>query len=209
MRKNTKIIAFGATTLTLAFGGWFSYQEYFTNGLDSLPDRVCDQSVQRETVIHILPDSRSAQVGSGTNGSGYSFMYSCHIYGDGDSILSGEVQIQNSSQRSWENYYKSYGGKSEGLTEQTSSDRIYALSKSDFASVYAPCVPTGKNPGKASQAYALVSEVRVIGESRATGVALHQALTDFAYGLTRHAYTAGKCKNIQDFPDELPRYREE
>ncbi|WP_329414230.1 hypothetical protein OG802_26210 [Streptomyces sp. NBC_00704] len=209
MRKNTKILALGAATLTLAMGGWFSYQEYFTKGLDSLPEKVCDESVPRETVIRILPESRSAEEGSDTSGSGNGFMYSCHIYGDGDSILSGEVKIQNSSVKGWEDYYQSYGGKSGAAAEKVSFNGMHALARSNFASIYVPCVPSTTKPGTTSGNYALVSEVRVIGESRTAGTALHQALTDFAYGITQHAHRAGNCGSDITFPTQPPRFEED
>ncbi|MFF3936373.1 hypothetical protein [Streptomyces phaeofaciens] len=206
MRKNIKILTLGTAILALTIGGWFSYQEFFTKGLDHLSAKVCDEGVKRETVIRVLPDTRSAEEGADTNGAGYGFTFSCHIYTAGDSILSGEAQIQDSSQEAWKDYYESYGGKSKGAAEETSSSGIYALSRGDFASVYIPCVPSGSKADSASQAYALITEVRVIGGSRATGLDLHQALTDFAYEISRHAYTLGKCPDAQDFPEELPRF---
>ncbi|MFD9323016.1 hypothetical protein ACFWDQ_36105 [Streptomyces sp. NPDC060053] len=208
MRMNRKILTLSAAALALTIGGWFSYQEFFTSGLEKLPDKVCDESIKRETVIRVLPDTRSAEDGADTNGTGDGFMFSCHIYTAGDSILSGEAQIQDSSQKTWENYYKSYGGKSKGASEQTSSRGIYAISRGDFASVYVPCVPSGSKADDASQAYSLISEVRVIGESRSAGHDLHQALTDFAYELTRRAYALGRCEDGQSFPAELPRFKE-
>ncbi|MFS4097454.1 hypothetical protein [Streptomyces sp. AF1A] len=53
---------------------------------------------------------------------------------------------------------------------------------------------------------ALVAEADVIGKSRVSGAALGQALTDFAYQLTRHAYDLAGCKGARDFPAQLPRY---
>ncbi|MFH9862682.1 hypothetical protein [Streptomyces sp. NPDC017202] len=206
MGKNKKIAILGTATFTLAIGAWFSYQEFFTKGLDNLSSRVCDEGVERDTVRRVLPDTRSAEEGADTNGSGDSFMFSCRVYTANDSILSGEAKIQDSSQKTWEKYYKSYGGESKGETEQSSSDGIYALSKEDFASVYVPCVPNGSRPDDASQEYALVTEVRVIGESRITGIDLHQALTDFAYQITRRAYSLGDCQGVQEFPEKLPRF---
>ncbi|MEU9269236.1 hypothetical protein AB0E04_27830 [Streptomyces sp. NPDC048251] len=208
MRKNIRMLALGAAVLGLAAGSWISYHQFFTNGLDQLPAKVCDGSVQRDTVIRVLPDTRSAEEGAENHGTGDGFMFSCHVYAGDDSILSGEVKVQDSSRNSWEKYYKSYGGKSEGPAEQTSASGIYALSRGNFASIYVPCIPSGSNSDDASQAYALISEVRVIGESRASGLELHQALTDFAYELTRRAYELGKCKNVQSFPDGLPRLEE-
>ncbi|MEU8654010.1 hypothetical protein [Streptomyces sp. NPDC048737] len=206
MDKNKKIAITGTATLALAIGAWFSYQEFFTKGLDNLPSRVCDEGVERDTVRRVLPDTRSAEEGADINGSGDSFIFSCRIYTANDSILSGEAKIQDSSQKTWEKYYKSYGGEPKGATVQTSSDGIYALAKEDFASVYTPCVPNESRSDDASQEYALVTEVRVIGESRTTGIDLHQALTDFAYQITRRAYSLGDCQSPQDFPEKLPRF---
>ncbi|MFE9678624.1 hypothetical protein ACFYO5_31700 [Streptomyces sp. NPDC006259] len=206
MSKSTKIVALITALLALTTGVWFSYREVFTRGLDHLPSKVCDEAVKRETVMRTLPDARSAEEGSDTIGAGYGFMFTCHINTTSESLLSGESEIQDSSQKSWEKYYKSYGGESKGKTEQTAEGGVYALSRGDFASVYVPCVPRGSKAVDASQAPALITEVRVIGESRATGPALHQALVDFAYEMTRHAYALGKCQNAHKFPDELPRF---
>lgn len=206
MGKNKKIAILGTATFTLVIGVWFSYQEFFTKGLDNLPSRVCDEGVERDTVRRVLPDTRSAEEGADTNGSGDSFMFSCRVYTANDSILSGEAKIQDSSQKAWEKYYKFYGGEPKGEIGQSSSDGIYALSKEDFASVYVPCIPNGSRPDVASQEYAMVTEVRVIGESRTTGIDLQQALADFAYEMTRHAYITGKCQNAHQFPEELPRF---
>ncbi|MEU7421037.1 hypothetical protein [Streptomyces antibioticus] len=206
MRKNGRTWALGAAVLVLTAGGWVSYQKIFTEGLDRLPAAVCDGSVQRDTVIRVLPDSRSAQEGAKAHGTGDSFLFGCHIYAGDDSILSGDVQIEDSSQKTWAKYYKSYAGKSKETPEQASSHGIDALARKEYASVYVPCVPKGKEADEATQAYALVAEVRVIGESRTTGRDLHQALSDFAYQLTRHAYELAGCKESVDFPDELPRF---
>ncbi|MDR6980575.1 hypothetical protein J2X68_007315 [Streptomyces sp. 3330] len=208
MRKNIKMLALGSAVLGLTAGSWISYQQLFTKGLDHLPAEVCDGAARRDTVIRLLPDTRSAEEDGETHGAGDTFMFGCHVYAGDDSLLSGEVKIQDSSRQAWETYYKSYGGPSQGSAEQTSASGIYALSRGKFASIYVPCVPSGSNPDDASQAYALISEVRVIGESRASGLGLHQALTDFAYELTRHAYDLGKCENGQSFPDKLPRWAE-
>ncbi|GHI04450.1 hypothetical protein [Streptomyces cellostaticus] len=37
---------------------------------------------------------------------------------------------------------------------------------------------------------------------------LRQALTDFAYQLTQHAYKLAECKDSRGFPKELPRYKD-
>lgn len=48
----------------------------------------------------------------------------------------------------------------------------------------------------------------MIGESRASGAALRQAVTDFAYQLTKHAYELAECQAPRTLPEELPRYEE-
>ncbi|MET9128271.1 hypothetical protein [Streptomyces antibioticus] len=199
-------MALGAASLALAVGGWISYKKIYTEGLDRLPAAVCDGSVQRDTVIRVLPDSRKAEEGAKTLGKGKGFLFGCYIYADDDSILSGDVQIEDSSQNTWEKYYTSYSGESKEAPERASSRGIDALARKEFASVYVPCVPKGREADEATQAYALVAEVRVLGESRVTGHDLHQALSDFAYQLTRHAYGLAGCKGSVDFPDELPRF---
>jgi hypothetical protein len=209
MRRKITILAVGAAALGLTAAGWVSYQEFFTDGLARLPAEVCGGGVKRGTVIRVLPDTRKAEEGSKTHGTGSDFMFGCHVYAGDDSILSGEVKIQDSSQKSWNSFYQSYGGKSELPGNRISLDGIHAISRDDFASVYVSCLPRGSKETEASQAYALIAEARVAGESRVTGIALRQALTDFAYELTRHAYALGKCQKIQNFPSELPRFKED
>ncbi|MGW6927181.1 hypothetical protein ACWGA9_38960 [Streptomyces sp. NPDC054950] len=48
----------------------------------------------------------------------------------------------------------------------------------------------------------------MIGDSRASGAALRQAVTDFAYQLTKHAYELAECQARRTLPEELPRYQE-
>ncbi|MEU9665646.1 hypothetical protein AB0E25_08650 [Streptomyces bobili] len=208
MTKNKKSLVLGTAILALTIGVWFAYQQLFTKGLDHLPAKPCNEGVRRETVIRVLPDTKSAEEGANTTGSGNGFMFGCHIYIAGGSILSGEAQIGDSSQKAWEAYYKSYGRKPNEAAERASSNGIYALSKGNFASVYIPCVPRGIKAYDVSQDYSLITEVRVIGESRSTGLELHQALSDFAYEMTQRAYTLGKCQNSQEFPEKLPRFEE-
>ncbi|MGX4691709.1 hypothetical protein [Streptomyces sp. JNUCC 63] len=74
--------------------------------------------------------------------------------------------------------------------------------------MYVPCAPPGVPSYNASQPYAVVGEALVYGRAKVTGVPLHQALTDFAYQLTKHAYKLAECKAPRDFPEQLPRYEE-
>jgi hypothetical protein len=52
----------------------------------------------------------------------------------------------------------------------------------------------------------VVGEAWLHGPAKAKGVALRQALTDFAYQVTQHAYASAECKAPRNFPKELPRY---
>ncbi|MFJ5310235.1 hypothetical protein [Streptomyces sp. NPDC088350] len=206
MKKRARGTILGIAALGLLGGGWFGYQQVFTKGLDHLPSKVCDNAAKRDTVIRVLPDTRSAKEGAKQENPGKNFSFYCHIYTSDDSILSGEVQVQDSSAKAWADYYRGYGGADEGEVERVSLKDVQALSKTHMSSVYTPCVPRGVKAAEASQSYALVTEVRVIGKSRTNGLALRQALTDFAYQITRRAYELGECQPTRTFAGELPHY---
>lgn len=192
----------------LGGGGWFAYQQIFTKGLDELPPKVCDKAVDREAVVRVLPDTRSADEEAKPTGAGKNFALNCRIYTSGDSILSGEAKIQDASEQSWINFY---GGKVNDRIIRVSTDGVAALAQRDnahaTASVYVACTPRGVQAADASESYALITEARVVGDTRVTDAALRQAVTDFAYQLTKRAYELGECQNTRTLPDELPRYK--
>ncbi len=208
MRNATRYLALGAVALCLVGGGWFGYQQLFTKGLDKLSAAVCDKAVTRETVVRVLPDSRSADQSAERSGSGTNFSFRCRVVTSGDSFLSGEVKIQDASERTWADFYGSHAGTT---LLRSSADGVEALAQLDnhhgTASVYVPCVPRGAQADTASESYALVAEARAIGDTRSTGTSLRQAVTDFAYQLTKHAYELGDCRQPHTFPAELPRYK--
>lgn len=192
--------------LVLVCGGLFLF---FVKGLYLLPDKVCEASVQRDLVIRTLPRARAADDWADHQGSGRDFMFDCRVSTSGHSILSGGVNLRESSRADWEDGY----GSSAGTTVvRTSAGRVAGLAQVDadhgVASVYVPCEPkdSRKGEGSASGPRALVAEATVTGKSRVSGAALRQALTDFAYQLTRHAYALAECKGPGDFPARLPRY---
>ncbi|MGV9902912.1 hypothetical protein ACWDU8_10580 [Streptomyces sp. NPDC003388] len=190
-----------AVILVLVCGGLFVF---FVKGLYLLPDKVCEGSVQRDVVIRTLPLARAAEEWSDHRGRGADFMFGCRVSTSGDSILSGSVNLRVSSKDEWERGYGSDGG---ARVVRTSAGRVAGLAQLDddgVASVYVPCEPKGA--GEVSGASALVAEVAVTGKSRASGAARRQALTDFAYQLTRHAYVLAGCKGLSDFPERLPHY---
>lgn len=206
LRKSHSVRRFfvGAAILVLVSGGLFLF---FVKGLYLLPDKVCEASVQRDLVIRTLPRARAADEWADHKGSGRDFMFDCRISTSGDSILSGGVNLRESSKSDWAEGYGSHAGTA---VVRTGAGRVAGLAQVDtehgVASVYVPCEPKNRREGDESRPRALVAEASGTGRSRASGAALRQALTDFAYQLTRHAYGLAECKGVIAFPEQLPRY---
>lgn len=195
----------GLTIVGLVSGAFFLY---FIKGLYLLPDKVCDGAVQRDIAIRTLPRARAAEEWADQGGTGRRFSFACRVSTSGDSIMSGQVDLRKSSKAAW---VDSYGSLAADHVIRVSKDGVEALAQMDSdtdssASVYVPCVPTNMKEGDASHTYALVANAAVTGKSRATGTELRQALTDFAYQLTKHAYKLAECKDPRSFPEKLPRY---
>ncbi|GGL11936.1 hypothetical protein GCM10010094_86090 [Streptomyces flaveus] len=70
------------------------------------------------------------------------------------------------------------------------------------------CAPPVVPSYNASAAYAVITEVSIGGDAKATGATLRQTLPDVAYRLTEHAYKLAECKAPRDFSEELPRYED-
>ncbi|MFF8728209.1 hypothetical protein ACF073_17195 [Streptomyces sp. NPDC015171] len=198
-----KLVACVVGLLLVGTGAWFA----LTTGLDRLPSKVCDGAVERDLVIRTLPRTRTAEEGSERRREGVDLRFSCHVYTSADSILSGVARVDDASPQAWLSHY---GGSPARRTVRVSSDGIEALAEVDgdggSSSVYVPCDPRGVRAGDADRTYAVVAEAQVVGKARVSGTALGQALTDFAYRLTEHAYELAGCEKPRDFPDELPRY---
>jgi hypothetical protein len=137
-------------------------------------------------------------------------MFSCHVFTSADSILSGMARVEDASVQQWLNHY---GASTEGDAVRVSVDGAEALAELDLdngnSSVYVPCVPRGVRADDANESYAIVTEASVIGEGRISGAALRQAVTDFAYQLTKHTYDVAECRDPRALPEELPRYEED
>ncbi|WP_405616561.1 hypothetical protein [Streptomyces sp. NBC_00076] len=193
------------TAVGLAGGAAFLF---FIKGLYLLPEKVCAGAAQRDLAIQTLPRARAADEWSDQRGTGRNFSFACRISTSGNSILSGQVDLRNSSKASWVDFY---GDAASRQVIRISEGDLGALAQLDgdsvSASVYLPCVPTGIEEGDESKPYALVADASVTGKSRATEAELRQALTDFAYQLTKHAYKLADCKTPRDFPEKLPRYQ--
>ncbi|MER6559884.1 hypothetical protein ABT300_19550 [Streptomyces sp. NPDC001027] len=183
---------------------------FFMKGLYLLPDKVCDGAVQRDIAVQILPRARAAEEYSSQGGTGDNFDFYCTVSTSGNSTLSGMVDLRDASTSAWEEHYGSLAGNH--VVRVTRGD-IEALAQTDddseISSVYVPCRPRNMKEDAGKQKYALIAEVSVNGKSQATGGELRQALTDFAYQLTRHAYKLAECKEPRGFPEALPRYEDD
>ncbi|MGW5368171.1 hypothetical protein ACWER6_07620 [Streptomyces sp. NPDC004009] len=200
-----KFVACVAGLLLVGTGVWFA----LTTGLERLPSKVCDGAVDRGLVIRTLPRTRTADEGAQRRREGADLRFSCHINTSADSILSGVARVDDASPQTW---LAHYGGSGVRRTVRVSSDGIEALAEIDgdsaSSSVYVACTPRGVRTDSANQSYAVVAEAHVVGKTRVSGVALGQALTDFAYQLTKHAHELAECRETRRFPAELPRYKD-
>ncbi|MFE9095590.1 hypothetical protein [Streptomyces sp. NPDC007264] len=181
--------------------------QFFTKGLEHLHAKICDGAVERNLVVQLLPPARSAEEGSEHRNSGDRLTYYCHVVTSSDSSLWGEARVRPVSKTDWLDGYRGSGGDNSII--RTSIDGIEALAQLDGeqAAVYVACVPPAVPSYNASEDYAVITRVEASGDVKATGMALRQALTDFAYRLTKHAYGLAECKVPRNFPEELPRYK--
>ncbi|MET7288596.1 hypothetical protein [Streptomyces sp. NPDC005573] len=203
-RRNARVILLLLLALGIFCGaGWM----FLNKGLYLLPDKMCEGTLERNTVQQLLPRTRSADSGSDIRGSGGDLAFWCHVTTSDRSAVSGEAKVRPVSRAQWLDYYQNSGTRK---IMRVSMGDMQALAQIDpgetTSSVYVPCEPSGVPAYKGSQPYAVVGEARVDGSAGLTGVPLHQALTDFAYRLTEHAYKLAGCKAHRDFPERLPRY---
>lgn len=203
--RNTRVVLLFLVVLGLFCGaGW----TFLNKGLYLLPGKMCEGTLERDMVKSVLPSARSADSGSDSRGPGDGLTFWCYVTTSNDSSISGEARVQPISRERWLAYYRGSGGQDRIIRVSVGS--IEALAQvnpgADTSSVYVPCAPPSVPSYNASQPYAVVGEARIDGPAKATGVPLRQALTDFAYQLTKHAYKLAECKEPRDFPEELPRY---
>ena len=202
MKKNPRALLYIGAGCLLLTGGFTGYHFLFTNGLEKLPHEVCSGAVDRETAVRALPPSRSAEEGDRSGSPGQHFFFSCYIYSGDESTLSGESQASDSSVATWMDFYK--GKRGGDKLVRIRKGPVQALSlPGGLVSVYVPCTPPRTDPGEAVQSYSLITEARTIGETRAKGEELRQAVTDFAYAITKHAYRVGECQERISLPANL------
>ncbi|MFG2120559.1 hypothetical protein [Streptomyces sp. NPDC048710] len=205
--SRTRVILLFFVALGLFCGaGWL----FLNKGLYLLPDKMCEGTLERDMVKEVLPRAQSADSGSDRQGAGDDLTFWCHVTTSDDVSLSGEARVQPASPEEWLEAYRGSGIRHRII--RVSVGDIEALAQidpsADTSSVYVPCAPPGVPAYNASESYAVIGETRVYGRPKATGVPLRQALTDFAYQLSKHAYKLAECKAPRDFPAELPRYKD-
>lgn len=205
--SRTKVILLFFVALGLFCGaGWL----FLNKGLYLLPDKMCEGTLKRDMVKQVLPRAQSADSGSDSQGAGDNLSFWCHVTTSDDVSLSGEARVQSVSQQQWLDNYRESGARH---VIHVSVGDIEGLAQidpgTDTSSVYVPCVPPAVPSYNASEPYAVIGETRVYGSAKATGVPLRQALTDFAYQLSKRAYKLAECKAPRDFPAELPRYKDQ
>ncbi|NEA49166.1 hypothetical protein [Streptomyces sp. SID10815] len=203
---DAKVIALFVMALCVfCVAGW----AFLNKGLYLLPEKMCEGALDRSAVKRVLPSARAADSGSGTQGAGYNFTFSCRVTTSDDSILTGRAQVQQISLEKWLEHYRGTGEEHQIL--RVSAGDVQALAQTDSAgasSVYIPCAPSGVPAYNASRPYAVVGETSVYGQAKGPDASLRQNLTDIAYRLTRHAYETAECKAPRAFPEELPRFQE-
>ncbi|WP_405795769.1 hypothetical protein [Streptomyces longwoodensis] len=217
MDKNTQRAATVASTKgfllclgVLCLAGvvvWFGYLQIFTKGLERLPATMCGGTLERDTVIDILPPAKSAHESSRQSDYGSHYTrYSCFI-NTSKSALSSTTEVRSITKEAW---LKNYAEDTTGVpVVRASAAGIEAVaplrSHGSEAAVLVPCVPPGQK-ASSSTTYAVVAQVTVDDNTRKSGMELRQDLTDFAYRLAQHTYDLAQCQDPREFPTTLPRY---
>jgi hypothetical protein len=183
---------------------------FMIKGLYLLPEKMCEGTLERSVVTKVLPQVRSAEDGSGRRGAGESFSFSCYVNTSDKSSLWGRSEVQPVSRERWVHSFRESDDQHRIVS--VSADGIEALAQIDadgaVAGMFVPCVPPVVPSYNAGQSYAVITEVSVSGDTKTTGTALRQVLTDIAYRLTEHTYERAECKEVRKFPEELPRYKD-
>ncbi|MEU5180993.1 hypothetical protein AB0G49_13185 [Streptomyces longwoodensis] len=186
---------------------WFGYLHIYTKGLERLPATMCGGTLERDTVIDILPPAKSAHESSRQSDYGSHYTrYSCLI-NTSRSALSSTAEVRSITKEAW---LRGYAENTTGVpVVRASAAGVEAVAPlrghGSEAAVFVPCVPPGRM-ASASTTYAVVVQVTVDDDTRKSGMELRQDLTDFAYRLSQHTYDLAQCQEHREFPKALPRY---
>ncbi|MFP8882428.1 hypothetical protein [Streptomyces mangrovi] len=200
-KENKDALLATALILGISVSGFLGYREVFLDGVEDLPESVCDAAVDTSIADRVLPDTRKVTVHTNQGRPGDDIIFSCSLITEEESILSAMAEMENSSLESWRKYYADKElGKPIDLT-----GGIEATSWPRDASIYIPCTPPDPEEGVGSQPYALIVTAGMFSESRASGDELRQAIVDIGFQVAERAYEVAECKEKTDFPPRPPR----
>ncbi|SFK39075.1 hypothetical protein [Streptomyces pini] len=202
MKKESKdALLVTALIAGISVVGFLGYREIFLDGVEDLPDSVCDSVVDTSIAERVLPSTRKVTVHTTQGRPGDDIIFSCSLITEEESILSARAEMIKNSRESWRNYHaENKDGKAVDLT-----GGIEATSWPRDASIYIPCTPPDPEEGVGSQPYALIVTAGMFSESRASGDELRQAIVDIGFQVAERAYEVAECKEKTDFPPRPPR----
>ncbi|WP_101257359.1 hypothetical protein [Streptomyces barkulensis] len=202
MKKESKdALLTTALIAGISVSGFLGYREIFLDGVEDLPDSVCEAAVDTSIADSVLPDTREVTVHTSRGRPGDDIIFSCSLITEEESILSARAEMMKTSQESWRNYHaENKDGKPIDLT-----GGIEATSWPRDASIYIPCTPSDPEEGVGPRPYALIVTAGMFSESRASGDELRQAIVDIGFQVAERAYEVAECKEKTDFPPSPPR----
>ncbi|WP_405990433.1 hypothetical protein [Streptomyces sp. NBC_00986] len=89
--------------------GW----TFLNKGLYLLPNKMCDGTLERDTVKQVLPKARSADSDFNSQGAGHKLTFWCHMTISNDSILYGTAQVDPVSRDQWLEHYRGSGKRNQ------------------------------------------------------------------------------------------------
>ncbi|POX40390.1 hypothetical protein C3486_13670 [Streptomyces sp. Ru73] len=191
----------GIGCVALLAGAVFGYREIYLDGIEKLPERPCGGAVQRATAAKILPAAHEVKEESHESPAD-NFFFLCSLDA-GESMISAVVKRRDASVASWRDYWRKDLGT--GYIEPPGT--MHLLSWPTKTMIYLPCTPPGQKSEAAETRFALDIEATAAGDSRVSGGALRQALSDFAVQAARHAQRAARCQERVGLPSAAPPLR--
>ncbi|MGY1451814.1 hypothetical protein [Streptomyces sp. SS8] len=202
MKKESKNALLATALIAgVSVAGFLGHREIFLDGVEDLPDSVCNAAVDTSIADRVLPDTRKVTVHTAQGRPGDDIIFSCSLATEEESILSARAEMIKNSRESWRNYHAdNKDGKPIDLAGE-----VEATSWPRDATIYIPCTPPYPEEGAGSQPYALTVTAGMFSESRASGDELRQAIVDIGFQVAERAYEVAECKEKTDFPPRPPR----